>query len=569
MQTLARTVYPMIPRLAALTLLFAALNYMGSALYEVADGVTTVKPYGGVALALLLIFGRSWLWPVLIAGTAGAIFAKVALGSEVFESFFVPCVTSAALFANYRLDQKFIGHTIDFRAWKQLVRFIAIAALVSAISAMPYAWESGLWGGLNLPANLLAWFIPTMLSYVIFTPMLVILSTAEKSTFRRNWRRYLGALSILAVTLAINFLPLRSPLLFGIPLALLLVTMMCEIEGTALGLVFVQIVLTAAAASGHGPAAMAGLSAGYQLYFTQMFLGVLVAIMLPAAAAITERVTLRGGIEAALKREERVNNALRASEQCALEMAEKAQSASKAKSEFLANMSHELRTPLNAILGFTEILRTQLYGPLGHAKYLEYAQDVHKSGAHLLDLINDMLDLSKIDAGKMEVRESTFSVMDLVQDAVALVRDKARDRVSLVVRVNGQVQVLADKRLTMQILINLLSNSVKFTPEGGNIAVGTLQRPGGELEVYVADTGIGMNSEQLEKAFSTYGQIDSKVSRTHQGTGLGLPISRALAQLQGGDLVAQSTPGHGTRMMLILPESRVVKPASLSLVAAG
>jgi signal transduction histidine kinase len=569
MQTLARTAYQMLPRLAALTLLFTALNYMGSALYFVADGVTTVKPYGGVALALLLIFGRSWLWPVLIAGTAGAIFAKVALASANFDSFFVPCVTSAALFANYRLGQRFIGDTIDFRAWKQLVRFIAIAALVSAVSAIPYAWENDMLGRLNLWTNLLAWFIPTMLSYVIFTPVIVILATAEKSTFRRNWRRYVGALSLLAVALAINFLPLRLPVLFSVPLALLLVTMMCEIEGTALGLVLIQIVLTVAAASGHGPAPMTSLSAGYQLYFTQVFISILIAVMLPAAAAITERTTLRVGIEAALKREERVNNALRASEQCALEMAEKAQSASKAKSEFLANMSHELRTPLNAILGFTEILRTQLYGPLGHAKYLEYAQDVHNSGAHLLDLINDVLDLSKIDAGKMEVRESTFSVMDLVQEAVALVRDKAKERVSLVVNPDGQAQVLADKRLTMQILINLLSNSVKFTPEGGSITVGTLERPGGGLEVYVADTGIGMTGEQLEKAFSTYGQIDSKISRTHQGTGLGLPISRALAQLQGGDLVAQSSPGQGTRMMLILPESRVVTPAAFSLAAAG
>ena len=569
MQALARTAYHMIPRLAALTLLFAALNYMGSALYFVADGVTTVKPYGGVGLALILIFGRRWLWPVLIAGTAGAIFSKLAFGSEIFDSIFIPCVTSAALFANYRLGQRFIGDTIDFRAWKQLVRFIALAALVGAVSAIPYAWENDMLGRFNLWTNLLAWFIPTMLSYVIFTPVIVILATAEKSTFRRNWRRYLGALSLLAVALAINYLPLRLPVLFSVPLALLLVTMMCEIEGAALGLVLIQIVLTVAAASGHGPAPMINLSAGYQLYFTQIFISILIAVMLPAAAAITERTTLRGGIEAALQREERVNNALRASEQCALEMAEKAQSASKAKSEFLANMSHELRTPLNAILGFTEILRVQLYGPLGHAKYLEYAEDVHKSGAHLLDLINDVLDLSKIDAGKMEVRESTFCVMDLVQEAVTLVRDKAKNRISLAVCPDGQVQVQADKRLTMQILINLLSNSVKFTPEDGSITVGTLERPGGELEVYVADTGIGMNGEQLEKAFSTYGQIDSKISRTHQGTGLGLPISRALAQLQGGDLVAQSTPGQGTRMMLILPESRVVKPAAFSLVATG
>ena len=493
MQTQPQAAHPTILRLAALMILFAALNYMGSALYHIAGGVTTVKPFGGVGLALILIFGRRWLWPVVITGTAGAIFAKLTFASATFDSMFIPCVSSAALFANYRLSQKFIGDTIDFRAWKQLVRFIAIAALVSAVSALPYAWETGLLGRLNLWTNLLAWFIPTMLSYVIFTPMIVILATAEKGTFRRNWRRYLAALSLLAAALAINFLPLRLPVLFSVPLALLLVTMMCEIEGAALGLILIQLVLTVTAAWGHGPAPMADLSAGYQLYFTQIFISILIAVMLPAAAAISERITLRGGIEAALKREELVNDALRASEQRALEMAQQAQNASKAKSEFLASMSHELRTPLNAILGFSEILKAQLYGPLGHTKYLEYAEDVHKSGAHLLDLINDVLDLSKIDAGKMEVRESIFSVADLVQDAVALVRGKVKDQVNLVVCPDDRIQLLADKRLTMQILINLLSNAVKFTPEGGTITVGALERPGDGVEIYVADTGIGMD----------------------------------------------------------------------------
>jgi len=183
-------------------------------------------------------------------------------------------------------------------------------------------------------------------------------------------------------------------------------------------------------------------------------------------------------MQAALQREEKVNRALRISEQRALEMADQAQSANKAKSEFLASMSHELRTPLNAILGFSEILKAELYGPLGSAKYVEYAEDVHKSGAHLLDLINDVLDLSKIDAGKMELRESVFSISELVNDAVILVRDKAKDHVGLEVLPDGQIEVRADKRLTMQILINLLSNAVKFTPKGGAITVESKSRRG-------------------------------------------------------------------------------------------
>jgi signal transduction histidine kinase len=557
-----------VTRFIALTLLFALLYYTGSALYQTANGLTSVKPFCGVALAILLINGRSWLWPVLVSGTLGAILAKLVFGNTAIETISIPIITTASLYLVYRLCQNRIGQAIDFRAWKQLVRFIAIAAIVSMASSIPYGLEERFWNGHQLWENLQAWFIPTTLSYVIFTPVIVLLATAEKGVFRNNWRRHMAAQSILLLAIAANFIPSGVPLLFIIPLALLVVTMTCEIEGTALGLVLIQLALTAATAAGYGPGATQTLSLGYQLYFLQVFIGVLIAVTLPVAAAITERITLRGGMQAALQREEKVNRALRISEQRALDMAQQAQSANRAKSEFLASMSHELRTPLNAILGFSEILKAQLYGSLGHPKYVEYAEDVHKSGAHLLDLINDVLDLSKIDAGKMELRESVFSVPDLINDAVMLVRDKARDHVGLQVQLEGDSEVRADKRLTMQILINLLSNAVKFTPDGGVITVGAEARPGQGLGIFVLDTGIGMDEVQLQKAFSPYGQIDSKISRTHQGTGLGLPISQALARLQGGDIVAASAPGKGTRMTLILPQARIVSQTEKVLAVA-
>jgi len=247
---------------------------------------------------------------------------------------------------------------------------------------------------------------------------------------------------------------------------------------------------------------------------------------------------------------------------------ESAEASSKIKSEFLASMSHELRTPLNAILGFSEILAAQLFGPLGHQRYVEYAEDVHKSGAHLLELINDVLDLSKIDAGKVELSESIFPIRELVDDAVVLVGGKAKDHVTLEMCVPGGIQILADKRLTKQILINLLGNAIKFTPKGGTITVGAQKGSGQDLEIYVADTGIGMDAAQLEKAFSPYGQINSQIAQDRQGTGLGLPIAQAMARLQGGDIIAQSTPGHGTRMTLVLPGTRIAEPAdSPQLVA--
>ena len=245
-----------------------------------------------------------------------------------------------------------------------------------------------------------------------------------------------------------------------------------------------------------------------------------------------------------------------------------ANAANRAKAEFLANMSHELRTPLNAILGFSEIIAGQLYGPLGHEKYVEYAEDVHKSGAHLLELINDVLDLSKIDAGKIELRESTFPVNELIEDAVLLARGRIKNSVLLDVIVPADLHILADKRLTKQILINLLSNAIKFTSAGGTVTVSAQERHGGGWEIYVADTGIGMDATQLETAFSPYGQVNAKIAEDHQGTGLGLPIARSLARLQGGDVIAESAPGQGTRMTLIVPENRVAEPTKVPRFSA-
>ena len=552
-----------------LTALFIPLNYMGSAVYQLAGGLTTIKPYGGVALALALILGERRLWLVLMAGTLGGILAKFAISAPLNDAFLTPVVTSITMLAVHLVVRQLIGKRPDFRAWGQLVGFIAIAILISAASASFFTLVVADVELAHVWIDWQAWFIPTALSYVIFTPVMVLLATADRQVLANNWRRISACMLLMGAALALNFLPVRLSLLFAIPMALLIVTLVSGLEGAALGLVLTEFVLTGAAAVGIGPAAIGYMSLGSQLYFIQVFMAVLISVMLPVAAGIAERINLRDNMEKALEREARVNLALRVSEQHARDMAEQAQAANKAKSEFLASMSHELRTPLNAILGFSEILKTGLYGPLGHEKYSEYAEYVHKSGAHLLDLINDVLDLSKIDAGKMELRESVFSVRDLVDDSVLLVRDKAGGRVDIRLLIDGDREVQADKRLIKQILLNLLSNAIKFTPEDGVITVGTGESAGGGLEIYVADTGVGMDEAQLQKAFSHYGQVDSKIARTHQGTGLGLPISQSLARLHGGDLVATSEPRHGTRMTLTLPASRIMRMAPQTMRHTG
>jgi signal transduction histidine kinase len=235
-----------------------------------------------------------------------------------------------------------------------------------------------------------------------------------------------------------------------------------------------------------------------------------------------------------------------------------ADEANRAKSEFLASMSHELRTPLNAILGFSEVIKEELFGPVGLAKYVDYAQDVHKSGQHLLDLINDILDLSKIDAGKVELREEEISVSGLITDSASLVRERAQKcGVGLEILPMAILPpVKADKRLLKQIFLNLLSNAIKFTPAGGRVTVKAALDVQGGIRITVADTGIGMSAQDIATAMSPYGQIDSRIARKHQGTGLGLPISRSLAQMHGGKLEVESKRGTGTRITLTLPPER-------------
>ena len=444
-----------------------------------------------------------------------------------------------------------------------------MAVAFSCVSATTFTLVIDGLGRPHLATYWQAWFIPTALSYIIFTPVMMLLATAERRVLAGNWKRLAACMALMLPVLLSNFLPIRLPLLFITPMALLIVTLVTGLEGTALGLILTQLVLTGATTLGYGASAISYLSLGYQLYFIQMFMAILIAVMLPVAAAIAERVKLRDSMEQALQREAHVNIALRASEQRARDMAQEAQQANHAKSEFLASMSHELRTPLNAILGFSEIIKTELYGPLGHAKYAEYAEDVFKSGAHLLDLINDVLDLSKIDAGKMELRETIFPVRDLFDDTMLMVADKAKGHARISVAGDDAISVMADKRLLKQILLNLLSNAVKFTPDGGTITLSAQAMADGGVAISVTDTGIGMSEDQIQKAFSHYGQIDSKIARTHQGTGLGLPISVSLARLHGGDVIATSKPGEGTRMTLTLPQSRVVHAEPAQLFSVG
>jgi two-component system cell cycle sensor histidine kinase PleC len=231
----------------------------------------------------------------------------------------------------------------------------------------------------------------------------------------------------------------------------------------------------------------------------------------------------------------------------------RAEEASQAKSDFLANMSHELRTPLNAIIGFSEIMESGMFGKLGSEKYYEYCTDIRASGVYLLDVINDILDMAKIEAGRMPVNIEAVRLEEIVSDAIRVVSVRAGEK-NLVcrTRICDDLTVRADRRAIKQILLNLISNSVKFTPEGGHIAV-SAKRSGSSAFLVIEDSGIGISREALKKLGRPFEQVESQLTKTQAGSGLGLAIAKSLAELQGGRMRIRSIENVGTKVFLRLP----------------
>jgi PAS domain S-box-containing protein len=235
-----------------------------------------------------------------------------------------------------------------------------------------------------------------------------------------------------------------------------------------------------------------------------------------------------------------------------------AEAANSAKSQLLANVSHELRTPLNAILGFSEILAGEMLGPLGE-RYRDYAKDIHDSGLHLLSIIDDLLDLSKIEAGRLNLNEDIVNVVELFDTVSRFVRERASSA-GLTMSIDlpaDMPAVKADRRALRQVLLNLLSNSVKFTPAGGHIALEAIRDSSGGVGFRVRDTGIGIAAGDIPRAMEPFGLIDSSLSRKYTGTGLGLPITRALVEMHRGRFELTSEPGIGTTATVYLPADRV------------
>ncbi len=239
---------------------------------------------------------------------------------------------------------------------------------------------------------------------------------------------------------------------------------------------------------------------------------------------------------------------------------DQAEQASRAKSAFLANMSHELRTPLNAVIGFAEIFDMELFGPMGDSRYRDYARDIRASGQHLLDIINNILDLTKIEAGHLRLEEQDLDVENLLALCERIVGDGAQKQGVRLERrpLAAALSLRADPTRLKQILLNLLSNAIKFTPRGQSVTLGASQEPDGALCLEVADQGIGMRPEDIPTAMLPFQQIDGAWDRRYEGTGLGLTLTNSLAELHGGTLSLNSVPGRGTTAIVRFPAWRVL-----------
>ncbi len=238
---------------------------------------------------------------------------------------------------------------------------------------------------------------------------------------------------------------------------------------------------------------------------------------------------------------------------------QQADEANRAKSVFLADLSHELRTPLNAIMGFAEIIADEMHGPVGTESYRGYARDIHDSGGYLLSMMNGLLDLSKIEAGRVTLSESPVDVSGVIASAAMLVREAAGNGgVRLLLEIApGLPPLRADREKLQQVMINLLSNAIKFTPRNGSVTIGASREPDGGLRLTVVDTGVGIAGEDITRVMQPFGQIENEMHRSNEGAGLGLPLTDRLVRLHDGRLTIDSTPGRGTCVAAIFPPSRV------------
>jgi signal transduction histidine kinase len=523
--------------------------YAGVAIIDRENGVSPIWIANAVIIYFVLRRPPSQTFRITAVGIAARFLAGVVAGSTLLSAF-VYSVCNLIEIMIVALPLRNLGAARDFGRPKNLFWFYLLAAGPAPLAAaIPAAIYGHFYRGLEFVPTLVNWYAADGLGLIVIVP---ILFTVRADAFWRMFRadqlaKTLLYISTVFVAIFINRFALGYPFAFLFFPAVLFLTFQRSFEGGAIGLVIVCGYLISPLLFGNPVGGLRGHSLRDQILIVEIFIAVIGFSVVLVGAALDERRRLEESLFAATER-------AKSAREEAIVAKEAAEKANRMKSMFLATMSHELRTPLNAVIGFSQLMEAETFGPLGAPRYQEYTGLIQKAGRHLLDLINDILDMSKIEAGKYELHREQIDIGLMISECTLMMRERAlQGGVTLVEHVpEGTLYVEADRRAVKQILLNLLSNAVKFTPVGGRVTARAVPRDR-KLALSVEDTGVGIPADQLYRLGNPFVQLRNNAGSTHEGTGLGLALVRSLAEMHGGLLRIESVEHKGTTVTVELP----------------
>jgi len=502
-----------------------------------------------IALAFLLRHERK-AWPQLLIVAFGAnLVADLMVGDSIPRAFVFTAANAIEVLAvawpmrRWKLDSQFTKP-------RGILGFYILAGGIGPVlGGAVAAIYMSIAGSADIGDAISHWYAADALGLVILAPLLITVRMRDfKEMFGPTQRLVsLQLISLVVAAVAVNFVFRGYPVAFLFFPTVVLLTFQRGFAGGAIGVAISAAYLAVPVLMGNGTGGLKGHPLREQIILVQIFVAVIGFSVTLVGAALQQRRLLEKGLASAMERAELAREE-------ALVARDAAERANRAKSMFLANMSHELRTPLNAVIGFAELMHIETYGPLGNPHYREYTGMIQSAGRHLLELINDILDMSKIEAGKVELDRDAVPVAGLVNDCVALMSERASQGMLEVSTdlAGAPASFVADRRAMKQILLNLLSNAIKFTPEGGRVCV-RARSAGQRLVLSVIDTGVGIPGDQIYRLGNPFVQVRTNAGATQNGTGLGLALVRALTELHGGSLRIESAEGRGTTVSVEVP----------------
>ncbi len=533
---------------AAIAAVIFVAAFASIRLSEEIGRIATLWLANPILLAFVLKYGRRHWAPVLATGFVANVAADIACGDSLAMAAYLSLCNIAEVLAIALPLHALRLHKDLARPKSLLVFYVLAIGPAPAISALMASAYFHFVKGQDFLSAAFSWYACDALSLVIVVPILLTVRIeALKVMFRRD--QLAASLLLIGGVLAaivFNYVARDYPFAFLFFPAILLLTFQRGFEGGAIGLILAGTYLIVPAFLGHSTGKLHDHSTREQVMVVQIFIAVIGLSVMLVGAALEERKRLERGLAAAIRRAQN-------SREEALVAKDAAEQASRMKSMFLATMSHELRTPLNAVIGFSDVMHSEMLGPLGNSRYREYTGLIHDAGKHLLDVINDILDMSKIEAGRHELDCAIIDVAAVARECIELMREGAsQSGVSLRQDVPSSLMVEVDPRAIKQILLNLLSNAVKFTPTGGDVALSvSLQNE--KVVFAVKDTGIGIPQDQLYRLGNPFVQLRNDAGRAQAGTGLGLALVRALAEMHNGALRIESVEHVGTTVSVEIP----------------